>query len=98
MNVKTFVKTAPKTAQLTRSLKSPSYQTLASTKDLRQMACKNSPRKSVYCGYMSKLFTHSDWSRVQACSGSHGDMLAQTSPRTADASHPMTTETPQGDR
>lgn len=56
MNVKTFVKTAPKMAQLTRSLKSPSYQTLASTKDLRQKACKNSPRKSVYCGDMSKLF------------------------------------------
>ena len=33
---------------------SPSYQTLACTKDLRQMACKNSPRKSVYCSMESK--------------------------------------------
>ena len=34
---------------------SPSYQTLACTKELRQKVCKNSPCKSVYAGVMSKL-------------------------------------------
>ena len=38
-----------------KSRLSPSYQTLACTKDFRQKVCKNSPRKSVYAGVMSKL-------------------------------------------
>lgn len=54
MNVKTIVKTASKTAQNKGSFISPSYQTSASAIGLPEMACKNSPRKSVYCGDMSK--------------------------------------------
>ena len=41
---------------ITRALRlSPSYQTLACTKEFAESVCKNSPRKSVYAGVMSKL-------------------------------------------
>lgn len=54
MNVKTIVKTAPKTAQNKGSFISQSYQILAWDNGLAQMPCKNSPRKSVYSSDVSK--------------------------------------------
>lgn len=54
MNVKTIVKTAPKTAQNKGSFISQSYQILAWDNGLAQIACKNSPRKSVYSSDVSK--------------------------------------------
>lgn len=54
MNVKTIVKTAPKTAQNKGSFISQSYQISAWDNGLAQMACKNSPRKSVYSSDVSK--------------------------------------------
>ena len=54
MNVKTIVKTGPKMAGSTGSFISQSYQIPAWDNGLAQMACKNSPRKSVYSSDMSK--------------------------------------------
>ena len=54
MNVKTIVKTAPKTVQNKGSFISQSYQISAWDNGLAQQACKNSPRKSVYSSDVSK--------------------------------------------